>query len=291
MTIKLSDFLTSLKIALEQLWLSVSSIKFYQDVYNKYNGYGIKYIIYISFFACLFYSFLILTYLVNLKESFTSSTPSIVTANLEHLIKQLPPINYDGTNIAIQEETPIYLKDINERKIAAFDPNNQLSYAEKAKIPLVFTKNALVFKQKNGELKTVAYSSSWLAKSGKFEPYTITQEDIKKTITNIFNSAPRFLIYAGLPTMIILCLVSMLIEKIFMVTLIYFFTLLLNVQTSIKTCTRLVLFASGVQALIQPIIIMPMIVLLPEASTLWFISMVWPDILLFAAILKLRRSG
>ncbi len=299
-----------LQIALYQLWLSVSSVDFYRTVCKSYKGYGIKFIFYLSFISSLFFSIFMLESLIHIKDSFHNGKQTANILAIDHVLAQFPDTYYDGLNISIQGPTPVYLKNLNDRVIAALDPNNTLSYAEKKQIPFVFSKSALVFTEKNGELKSVSYQdiqrqqhssleallsvNQWvglgLSVFLNFEPSTITSTSIKQDLMWVVDIAPRVFIYLGIPMMVILCFTSILLERLFMVVLVYFLAFILGVAVSIKDSIRLVLFASGVQAILQPIMITPLVLLIPQISILLPIIVLWSNTLLFLALLKLRQE-
>ena len=132
MTTKLYDILNAIKTLIRTLWLSVSSVGFYEDVYRRYTGYGLKYLFTLSLVSSVIYSAISLNYITTLRDYFNHDKLTPYTANLEHIIKQLPEISYDGKNIKVEsEETPLFLYNNNEGKIGVVDPNNKLNFNDK----------------------------------------------------------------------------------------------------------------------------------------------------------------
>ena len=76
-----------------------------------------------------------------LRDYFSTNKTSNYSRDIEVILKQLPIIHYDGNNISINEETPLYLYNSSNNKVAAIDTKNQLPMSERLKIPIIFTNN------------------------------------------------------------------------------------------------------------------------------------------------------
>ncbi|MCC8417317.1 MAG: DUF1189 domain-containing protein [Rickettsia endosymbiont of Bryobia graminum] len=269
-----------------QLWLSVSSINFYQNVYLSYKGYGVRYLFTIVFLSSLIYSLSIFNYLLTLKSYFNSSNSSTNSTTIDYILKQLPEIHYDGKQIAVDQEEPIYLLDENNNKIAVVDTKNQLSAIDKKRIPILFSSDYVSFAtveitDKKKDNFIVKYSQLFGSVSEE-----LTQETIKKYFIQILNQAPRVFIYILMPLLIILRFCSILFEKFFIVLIVYLLTNFFGLKSSVQTCCRIVLFTSGIPILLQPLII----IFLPEFNSLIFFIQIISYLLLFLAIIQIRKG-
>jgi hypothetical protein len=286
MTTKLYDILCAIKTLMRTLWLSVSSVGFYEDVYRRYTGYGLKYLFTLSLISSVIYSAVSLNYVTTLRDYFNHNKLTPYTANLEHIIKQLPEISYDGKNIKVEdEETPLFLYNSSEGKIGVVDPNNKLSFNDKSKIPIVFTKSKVIFSF-IWDKKKINLPFDYQLIFGS-EPQILSSEQVKKHFGQIMSSLPTIFIYVLTPIVVILSFIATLLRASFMVTIIYLVTQAFGPQASIKTCIRMVLFSSGAHTLLEPIIN----ALVPALSGFSWLILTWTSILLFLSILKIRNAS
>ncbi|XVN43187.1 MAG: DUF1189 family protein [Candidatus Rickettsia vulgarisii] len=286
MTTKLLPAFLWIRALFNQLWLSVSSVKFYQDVYLFYKGYGTRYLFTVVFLSSLIYSISIFNYLLTLKNYFNVSNPSTNTSTIDYILKQLPEIYYDGKKIVVDQEEPIYLFDENKNKIAVIDTKNQLSGIDKKRIPILFSSDYVSFAtveitDKKKDNFIVKYSQLFGSVSEQ-----LTQETIKKHFVQMLNQAPRIFIYILVPLLIILRFCSILFEKFFIILIVYLLTNFSGLKSSIQTCCRIVLFTCGVPILLQPLII----IFLPEFNSIIFFVQIISYLLLFLAIIQIRNG-
>lgn len=289
MTTKLLIILTGIRLLFRHLYLSVTSIDFYYDVYRYYRGYGIKYLFTISFISALIISISILNNISVLKEYFQENRVSKYIENIEVILKQLPIIDYDGKNISIHEETPLYLYDARNNKIAVIDINNQLSMNEKLKIPIVLTKNTINISLSEGSYPNRSKHINKIIDYPKIlgtEPKIYSTELIKKQLANIMDTAQTIAIYILMPILVIVIFVFRFLENCLLISSTYLLTYLLGPRTPIQTCIRLVIFSSGVRSLLHVI----STVFFPEfIEYVWYVQ-IWCCFLLFKAITKLRED-
>jgi len=268
------------------LWWSVSSIKFYENIFSDYKGYGLKYIFILSFFSSLICSAIFLDHLKKVQDYLTNSTISQEVENIDHIINQLPTIDYNGQNISVQEETPLLIYSPNNKKILAIDPSNQLLPSDKVKIPIIFTANKIVINLINADGGLVNTTPIKYDQIFGNQARVLTQEVIKSHFALILNKAPFILIYLLFPIMAILIFVNVLLDKTIIIITIYFFLRFASVNCSLKTCIRMVLFASGLFALLHFIIILTAPYLI---SALWLVQF-WANLLMVLAILKVNNG-
>lgn len=285
MTTKLYDIVLAIKVLLRILWLSVSSVAFYEDVYKRYSGYGVKYLFTLSFISSVIYCAISLNYVILLKNYLEFNKLTAYTSNLEYIIKQLPEISYDGKNISINEETPLFLFNANAGKVGAIDPKNQLSFSEKNKIPIVFTNNKIILSFV-WDKKKINLPFDYQMIFGT-EPQVLSDEQFKKHFAQVVNSVPTLFIYILMPVMIILTFIATLLRASLLIILVYLITQIFGPTIPIKTCIRVVLFSSGAHTLLEPILS----ALIPAFNNFSWIILLWTNILLFLSILKIRNAN
>jgi hypothetical protein len=287
MTTKLLIILSGVRLLFCHLYLSVTSIDFYYDVYRYYKGYGLRYLLTISFISSLIISISILNNISRLKEYFRENRVSQHIQNIEVILKQLPIIDYDGKNISIHEETPLYLYDTRNNKIAVIDTNNQLSMNEKLKIPIVLTKDTINISLSEGTYPNRSKNINKIIDYPKIlgtEPMVYSAELIKKQLANIMDTARTIVIYILMPILVIVIFLFRFLENCLLISSTYLLTYLLGPRTPIKTCIRLVIFSSGMRSVLYVI----SMVFFPEfIEYVWYIQ-IWCCFLLFKAIMKLR---
>jgi len=277
--------LGGVKILFRQLYLSVSSIEFYKDVYNKYHGYGIRYLFIASFVPAIIFCVIVLNYIITLKDYFNGAQITKVTDNIEYIINQLPEIKYANSRIFVEEAEPIYLYNKNNDKIAVIDTKNEVSNREKSKIPFVIEKdkltiNFVIDNTKKNFPRIIKYSRLF-----EQNDIIITPEIIKKYFADNLIYIPNLFIYLGMPAIILFWFIRCLFERSIIVLLVYISAKLLNNKTSIRTVTRLVMFSSGV-----PILLQPLVTLVPLPGVVLQILQIFTISLVFAAIWQINKS-
>ncbi|WP_341755811.1 DUF1189 family protein [Candidatus Tisiphia endosymbiont of Ptychoptera albimana] len=286
MTTKLLSVFSWFTTLFHQLRLSISSINFYQDVYRSYTGYGIKYIFTVSFISSLIFCLFIFNYLLALTDYFTENRSTKSTTTIEYILKQLPEIYYDGSKILVDQDEAIYLLDENGNKIAVIDSKNQLPYSEKIKVPILFSSNNITLTTIEITDKKKSAFSIGYSKLFTSDQKILTEEVIKKHFSRILTQAPKVFIYILMPIMIVFRFVTILFEKSFIIILVYLLTNYFGPKSSWQTCTRIVLFSSGVPILLQPIIV----IFLPELSGMVFFIQMFAYFLLFLGMLQIRSK-
>lgn len=287
MTTKLLIAFLWVRTLFSQLWLSISSIRFYQDVYKFYHGYGTKYLFTISFLSSLICCFFILHYLFTLKDYFTDNHLTQNVTTIDYILKQLPEMYYDGHKIIVDQDEPIYLLDPNGNRIAVIDSRNQLSHHEKLSAPIIFSSHNITIatiemtdhKKRNFPIE---YS-----KLLNHKAQTLTSEVIKQYCAKIADSAPKIFIYFITPLIIIVRFCFILFEKSFIILLVYILTNFFGLKSSIQVCSRVVLFSSGVPLLLQPLVVL----FLPALNGIIFYIQMFANLLLFLGILRIRNNN
>lgn len=271
-----------IKTLITHLWLSVSSVKFYENVFKFYTGYGTKYIFTLSFISSFFFCVLFLNQTNEIRLYLNQNIISQSVQNLDHIINQLPTIDYDGQKISIDEETPLFLNDMNNDKALVIDPTNKLMPNERSKINVVLGSDKIIanFIDTKGAL-VQSFGLEYNNILGD-DPQTLSTEDIKSIFAPIVQNATSKFIYIMLPLLAAFIFTVTLYEKIMTIIIIYIIIYLNLGTTSVKTCIRMVCFSSGIFALFQPIVILT----LPNlAGPIWIIQ-IWASFLMILGILK-----
>ncbi|WP_375326325.1 DUF1189 family protein [Candidatus Tisiphia endosymbiont of Nemotelus uliginosus] len=287
MTAKLLIAFLWIKTLFSQLWLSISSIRFYQDVYKFYHGYGTKYLFTISFLSSLIYCFFILHHLFTLKDYFTENLVTKNVATIDYILKQLPEIYYDGHKIVVDQNEPIYLLDPNGNRIAVIDSRNQLSHGEKLSTPIIFSSNNITISTIEMTDHKKSNVSIEYSKLLNRKAQTLTAEVVKQYCAKIVDSAPKIFIYLITPLIIIVGFCFILFEKSFTILLVYILTNFFGLKSSMQVCSRVVLFASGVSLLLQPLIVL----FLPALNGMIFYIQMFAHLLLFLGLLRIRNNN
>ena len=287
MTTLLSIPVSFMKTLVHHLWLSITSIKFYENVFNTYEGYGTKYILTLSFISSLICCILFFEHVSQIRNYLTNNVISDKVINIDHIIRQLPEINYDGQKISIQQETSLFLYNLNNYKLIAIDPGNKLLPRDKIRIPIILEASRIMINlmDSKGTVKNtfpIKYDQIFGT-----QPQILTEEVIKSSFAAIFDDVPSLFIYLIFPITTIMIFINALLEKSFIIIMVCLATRLVTVKTSLKTCIRTVLFASGIFVLFQFIITLT----LPNFSTALWIIQTWADLLMILGILKALRKN
>ena len=282
MTTLLSTPISCIKTLIIHLWLSISSVKFYEKVFNSYKGYGAKYILTLSLISSLMCTILFLYHMDKVRSYLNKDKISINVKNIDHIILQLPAIDYDGLKISTKEETPLFLYILKNHKILALDPDNKLTPIDRTKFPIVLSTQKIIINliDSEGGLRN-ALPIEYTQIFGN-NPQILTQEIIKSSFAQIFDKAPSVFIYLIFPAAAFLIFINVLLEKSFLILMVYLITRLISIKTSLKICIRMVFFASGIFVLLQFIIILTM----PALSTILWGVQTWANILMILGILK-----
>ncbi|WP_419235476.1 DUF1189 family protein [Rickettsia endosymbiont of Nabis limbatus] len=281
----LSYILGGLNTLLRQLRLSISSIEFYKDIYQKYHGYGIRYLFIVSFIPAIIYCIFILNYLITLKDSFNGTKQTKTTDNIEYIINQLPEMQYANSRISVKDEEPIYLYNKNNDKVAVIDTTNQVSIREKSKIPFVIeadklTINFAIDNTNKSFPRTINYSSLF-----DQNQMTLTPQIIKKYFADNLMYLPNLFIYLGMPSIILFWFVTFFLERSIIILLVCVALKLLFNSVSVQDATRLVMFSSGV-----PILLQPAVPFIPVLGITLQILQIFTTGLLFIAVWQIHKN-
>lgn len=282
MTTLLLTIPSFIKSLINHLWLSVSSVAFYEKIFRSYKGYGFKYAFILSFIASLFCTILLLNNTETLRVYLDKGIISTKTDSLDFIISQLPDMEYDGRRIALTEETPYYINDKSNNKTIAIDPSNKLMPSERVKIPIILGEHKIIinFLDSKGDL----FNTTPLGYTQIFgqQPQTLDQSKIKLSLMDLLNKSSYLFIYLIFPILTIVIFSYALLEKSFMILMLYIISHLSGIKISLKTTIRMVLFASGIFILLQSILALT----IPSMSTVLWMAQSWANLLMILGILK-----
>ena len=74
--------------------------------------------------------------------------------NIDHVIRQLPTINYNGKDISISEDLASVIYGVDNTKLLAIDPAGKLSNYDKIQIPVLLTKDEISINLRGSNGKT-----------------------------------------------------------------------------------------------------------------------------------------
>lgn len=284
----MTSFLSFVYTLIMHLWLSVSSLKFYEKVLKFYRGYGLKYILTLSFISAIICSGVFLHRIHKIDDYLSQNINSPEVGAIDQLIGQLPVMEYDGQNISIQENTPIFLNIDSGYRVIAIDPERKLSPKDRIKTPIIFGLDKIVvsfFSSKTQESSVIPVKYSQIFGN---QPQTITQEVVKAAFLAIVKKSYSVFIYIMLPAvMTLMIFLNMLLEKSVIIITIYLLMYIMNVRISMKDCIRVALFATGASALLQYVIILT----LPDAQIILQVVQLWANLLMILGISKLASNN
>lgn len=284
MTIKQYRPFAALQTLFIQLWLSVSSVDFYEDVRKHYSGYGIKYLLTITFISSVLYCIIPLSYLNNIQDYFTYNKISRYTIDLDYIIKQMPDLSYDGKDISIKDDEALYLYGMNGSKVGVIDPKNTLNYKEKSKIPIIFTADKIlisfIWVDKRVDLP-ISYNIIF----GNNEQ-ELSRDKIRHYLSQRCKDLSKIYIYFLMPMIIGLSFANIMLKVVFSIAVIYSLTRIFASSISFRTCTRLVMFSAGLCAALTPF----MISLAPEIGKFTWCTILGTNTLLVLSILREQNN-
>ena len=282
MTTQLSSPINFIKTLFTHLWLSVSSVKFYENVFKNYKGYGALYILNLSLISSLICTVIFLNNVNEIRNYFNNDIISAKTENIDFVLKQLPAIDFDGQRISIEDNNPIFIKNKNGKNVIAIDPANQIKPSDRDKYPILLSKDKMIIKLINSQGEAQNTFPIKLDQIFNSAPQILSKEVVKSTFAKLFDHAPRLFIYMIFPLTGFLIFLNTFLDKSFFIVMIFFVSRISKINIPMKSCIRLSMYASGFYALFQFIFTLAA----PEySSIIWFIQ-TWSNILMILGILS-----
>lgn len=282
MTTLLSNPLFFIKNLFTHLWLSVSSVKFYEKVFKKYNDYGALYIINLSLISSIVCTIIFLHNVDKIQDYLKYNIVSERVENIDFVIKQIPPIEYDGQNITVNSDEPIIIKNKNGNNVLVIDPDNKTKPSDRNKFPLILSQNKMIISLIDSEGKVKNTFPIKFDQIFNQIPRVLTNEEIKSSLAKLLDQAPRVLVYMIFPLTGFLIFLNTFLDKAFFIVMIFLVTKISGLNLSMKTCIRLTMYASGFYALFQFIFL----IAANEYSSIVWIVQSWANILMILGILS-----
>ena len=268
-------------------WLSVSSSKFYQDLYKKYNGYGIKYIAMAITITSIIYALFIYDTLATVRY-YLKATSDEGNNPVEHILKQWPEVKYDGKSISIDNEEPIILNTISGKVAIAIDPENKLSSQQRLTIPIILQKNQILLnfvRPKEADAKPSEMSLGY-GQIFSTEPYLLTAATLKSSLLDILQPIGYIILLVVIPILTLARLVIHIASSLFSIVILFGILWWLKLKPTVKSTSRIVLFSSGAAEIISPLII----IFAPGMLLLVTLVEYWAVILAVYSLSKMNRS-
>ena len=283
MTTFLLTALELIKKLFHHVWMSVSSVKFYQNVFINYNGLGIKYILNLALISSFCSCLILLTYMHNIKQYLDNESVEFKSNNIEFILDQLPNLEYDGKSIIVNaDDEPIIINNIKNQAIIAIDPNNKINPSLIVKVPVILRKDQMILNvfDQHGKIN----SSMPLIYTSIFgeEPKILTKEYIKSSLSKMFNISTQAIIFLIFPLLTLISLGQIISENLFLLLIIFIYLKLSKSEKSMRDGIRVVVFSCGFYELFQFLMLIGSIEL---NYAIWIIK-AWSSFLMIAAVIK-----
>lgn len=256
MTTFLSDIFDSFKKLLLLLGQSLTSPHFYQNVFFNFSGYGIKFLFTLSYIASVIVVILLIQKIEPLKTYFeTRKVTTSATLVVDTIVNNWESFEYDGKYISNDNAEPTIITGPNKRALVAVDAKDQLAGSIKKNIPIIFGKSKLILATGDTLTGDHQISLDYRDVFGNIEgKLSVNAELIINMLAEYCKYLDKMLIYIFFPTLILLNLFTISIEKILMVLMLYLvLRLFVNLKTTVKSVIRLIAFSCGSTALLLPL--------------------------------------
>lgn len=267
-------------------WYSVSSTKFYPDLYSKYKGYGIKYIATIISFTSLIYLLLSYGNLMSLRHYLVNTQED--DNPIDFMVRQWPEVTYSGNSISWAEEEPVLITNQDGKVVIAIDPENKLTEKQRGKIPIIFKSKRILVSIKTQEERAKARPQEFTVGYKKLfgkEEMLINSDALRDRLVSLIDSANIFILILFLPVLIMVRLFLHIFSNLFSILLLYVIFLWMRVNPTIKSATRIMLFATGASEVMAALLIL----LMPQLSFISSMIEYWAIILAIYSITKAFR--
>ncbi len=266
-------------------WLSVSSTQFYQDLYKKYHGYGIKYIAMAIAITSIVYSLFVFDTITTMKYYLTATNDD---ANpVEYLLKQWPDIKYNGKEISLDSDGPVLINTINGKVAMAIDPDNKLTVAQKQIIPVILQKTQIIvnfIRSNDSNAKPKEMSLGYNLFSS--EAYLLNQSSLKMSLLNLLEPIGITTLLLVIPVLTLVRLLMHLASSLFSMVILFAVLWWLKLNPTTKSVSRVVLFSSGAAEIISPVLLIFIPGFLVLASFLEY----WAIILAIYGLSNLKKN-
>lgn len=274
------DAYLNFKISCYYLYKSISSTEFYREIYENYDGYGIRYNVILSFFAAFMATIILNNYGSNFAKYILNKDNA--ASSLDYIINQFPEINYNGSEIIVANKEPIFITNTHGDRIILIDKLNKIDNAQKRNIPIILYSTKMVVQYNAQD------HSSFELEYRKFlgnEALKLNRSNIKDILISYSKKYTKIISFIIFPLLIFMLLFIHLFNELITVCILYVMFNLFANKSSIKTCIRLALFSDGVSFLCQPVITL----LFPGLASIIWIIKIWANFLMIFSITKMTK--
>lgn len=287
MTTFLSSFIEVPRLIFILLRDSLTKIEFYKKVYSNFTGFGVRYIFVLIFVSTTISSIVIMQKIEPVKAYLSNRLAlNNVTLTLDNILKNWEVFSFSSGTIHTDTNETIMINGENGKAIVAVDPEDKIIGTQKKDIPIVFGKSKLIISLgeavNRGAPISFDYTNIFGADSGNIIIDSEYVLELLKKYVSYYNTA---LIYLLTPFMVLFNFFTLLAEKIMMIIIVYFaLRMFAGEKPSFKSAFRVVMFSSGLSAMLLPLAIF--------SETLGLIanlSQIWTSFLIISAISSIRK--
>lgn len=267
-------------------WYSVSSQKFYPDLYKNYKGFGVKYIATIISFTSIIYVILaysnVLIVRNYLEQGGDEDNP------IEYIIRQWPEISYSAGSISWDEEEPLLINNSSGKTVIAIDPDGKINAKKSSKIPIVLkSKNILISIEDMDDKKSAGPKEMSLGYKKVFgkEDLLINSDTLRDKLVSLIDSINIFILILLVPLIISVRLALHIFSNLFSILLFYVIFLWLGLRPTLKSATRIILFTGGAAEIAHVILAL----IYPQLVSISSMVEYWAIILAIYSITKTYR--
>jgi hypothetical protein len=271
--------------------LSLYSPEFYQDVYKRFNGWGVRYVFTASFIATLVVSIFYLKIFEQVRDYYAYDKTSESLSDLDHIMNQFPSLNYNGKSISIDEEEPYYIYNLQGKSFLVIDTyiNNNDKYKTER---VVLTKDHVIFNFAHEKSKptnsvyNIEYNKILSFSGLNNASQILTLVEIKRILAHVLENTLKVFTYIIFPILLIINLLYILLLKIMNIVIIYIFLNMFVGKALIKDAFRLVMFASAV-----PIILSQLPTAVPLLTGVAPMVELWSLMIMVYGLYRLKDQG
>ncbi len=259
MKLYIQEILRDAKEFMYLLMQSLVSPSFYQDVYFKYSGYGMNFILVCIYTSSLLVTLFMINKIQNIQNYFdTKIVTNYETSILDTILSNWQVFYYNGTNIYSDDSELVMIKGSHAHIIAAIDPNDELSGSVKQNIPIIFTKTKLLIGVQDNIFGAKHIPIEYSEVFGKSHKTIIVNQELIANIGKIYaTSLMRLMIYIFFPLYTLLSFLAFFIDRSLLILIVFFIAkILFPNKSDLKSCIRLVMFSGGFYAFFFPLSIL-----------------------------------
>jgi hypothetical protein len=236
MALRLKYYLEIWKIFLDNTSRSFYSYKFYEEVYQKFKGYGIKHFLLCCFLASAIDTVWIFGHFERFAAYLKYHNPTSYSASLEAVFNQLPELKYDGKSISselIGDEVFYIQSPSNQHEnLVAIDLSGKDQANKFAKL-IVKPKSLTLHLQDSVQIE---YSKLNL------HPFNIDGAGLRKILTEYVGGFESQFLYTIFPGMLLFNVYNFILQNIFFIAFAVI-VIKISFKTSGKSVMRASLFA------------------------------------------------